>query len=132
MSKHFSIHKAEFHKIYHLSLEDHEDQLDIIMSNEKFIYPIKDKNSIYLYDIENEKLLSENLDLKGFKIDSKTEIISFAGISPEKASKIAIPKKTKQIVFEGGDFMSIEMAKTPAADAVWKMKYPHLLGQLNC
>jgi len=120
MSKHISIHKAEFHKIFHVSSEANEDLLDTIFAVDKFIYPIKDKNNIYLFDVENEKLISENLELKGFKIDSNAEIISFAGISPEDASIITFPKRTKEIIFEGGDFMSVEMAKSPEADAVWK------------
>jgi len=120
MSKHISIHKAEFHKVYHVNSEDNQDQLDTIFAVDKFIYPIKDKNNIYLFDVENDKLISENLRLKSLKIDSNVEIISFAGISPIDASILRFPKNVKEIIFEGGDFMSVEMAKSPEADAVWK------------
>ena len=120
MSKHISIHKAEYHKAFHVNQEDNEEFIDDILSVEKFVYPVKDKNSIYQFDVKNEKLISDNCDLKSFKINASTETISYTGIPLEKAAKIAIPKKTKRISFEGGNLMALEMAKTHEGDAIWK------------
>jgi len=119
MSKHISIHKAEFHKKFYVESDDNEELLDDILSVEKFIYPLKDKNSIFLYDVENKKLISDNLDLKKLKIDNDIEAISFAGISSENIAKIKIPKKVRRLTFEGGDLMQLKMAETLEGGSIW-------------
>lgn len=126
MSKHISIHKAEFHHAYYVSSEENKELLDDILFVEKFIYPLEDKGYYYLYDVENEKLLSKSVDIESLKIDTDTEAVTLTGISFENISKILIPENTKQLLFEGGDLMPFEMSKTKQGDAVWKKVINHI------
>ncbi|MGJ8743532.1 hypothetical protein [Polaribacter sp.] len=120
MTKHISIHKAEFHNSFYLNSEENEELIDDILSVEKFIYPLKDKHHYYLYDVVNEKLLNKSLEPKSFKIDKDADMVSFTGVAPEIVSKIHIPKKVKTFLFEGGDLMPLQMGKEKVGDALWK------------
>lgn len=120
MTKHISIHKAEFHNSFYINSEENEDLLDDILSVEKFIYPLKDKNHYYFYDVENKKIISKSLDPKSFNIDNNTEIVSLTSLAPDIVSKIHIPKKVETFIFEGGDLMPLQLGKTKDGGALWK------------
>lgn len=120
MAKHISIHKAEFHKSFYINSEENEDLLDDILSVDKFVYPLKDKNHYYLYDVENKTLLNKSTHLQSFQIEKNTEILSFIGVSPAEVQKLKIPKKTKHLIFEGGDLMPLQLGKTIEGDLLWK------------
>ncbi|PNW26938.1 leucine-rich repeat domain-containing protein [Formosa algae] len=120
MTKHISIHKAEFHNSFYINSEENEDLIDDILSVEKFIYPLEDKNHYYFYDVENKKLISKSLDPKSFNLDKNTEIVSLTGLSPDIVSKMHIPKKVDTFIFEGADLMPLQLGKTKNGDALWK------------
>lgn len=120
MTKHISIHKAEFHNVFYINSEENEDLLGDILSVEKFIYPLEDKNHYYLYDVSNEKTLDKSLDPKSFIIEKDTEIVSFTGVAPDVVSKICIPEKVYNFIFEGGDLMPLQLGKTADGDDLWK------------
>lgn len=120
MSNHISIHKAEFHNVFYLNSEENEDLLDVILSTGTFIYPLKDKGSYYLYDIENEKLLSKHANVREFILPENIEIVSFTGVSVEDTIQINIPNAINTLIFEGGDLMSLQMGQTKQGDALWK------------
>ena len=105
MGKHISIHKAEFHNSFYINSQENEDLLGDILSVEKFIYPLKDKDHYYLYDVINEKLLNKGLEPRSFKIDKDAGMVSFTGVAPDIINKIPIPNKVETFLFEGGDLM---------------------------
>ncbi|WP_215046046.1 hypothetical protein [Tenacibaculum dicentrarchi] len=55
MLKNISIHKATFHYAFQMDIEENQDVLQDILSTEKFIYPLKDKDHYYLYDVSEKK-----------------------------------------------------------------------------
>lgn len=120
MSNHISIHKAEFHNKFYLNSEENEDLLDVILSTGMFIYPIKDKGCFYLYDVENEKLLSKHTNVSEFKLHENIEIISFTSVSVKDTIQLNIPNTISTLIFEGGDLMPLQMGETKQGDALWK------------
>ncbi|WP_233861189.1 leucine-rich repeat domain-containing protein [Tenacibaculum piscium] len=120
MLKNISIHKARFHDAFQMDIEENQDVLEDILSTEKFIYPLKDKNYYYLYDVSDKKILDKNLNPENFKIDTTAEVVSFTGVSMEILDNIKLPEKVKILIFEGGDLMPLQMGKTQKGDALWK------------
>lgn len=120
MLKNISIHKATFHDAFQMDIEENQDVLEDILSTEKFIYPLKDKDHYYLYDVSDKKILDKNLNPENFKIDTTAEVVSFTGVPMELIANIKLPEKVTALVFQGGDLMPLQMGKTPKGDALWK------------
>ncbi|MCG8801995.1 hypothetical protein [Tenacibaculum finnmarkense] len=120
MLKNISIHKATFHDAFQMDIEENQDVLEDILSTEKFIYPLKDKDHYYLYDVSDKKILDKNLNPENFKIDTTAEVVSFTGVPMELIANIKLPEKVTALVFQGGDLMPLQMGKTQKGDALWK------------
>ena len=119
MTKHISIHKAEFHNSFYINSEENADLLEDILSVDTFILPLEDKGWFYLYDLENEKLLKKNTSVSEFKLDKNIELLCLKGITVTDTINIDIPNTTNRLIFEGGDLMPSQLDRTKKGDDLW-------------
>jgi len=118
MTKQISIHKAEFHKYVFLESEEVPWYLDDRSFGEKFVQPIKDKTSIYVFDIKNKLLLKELKENECIEIDSETNRLKIIGIPLEQVAKINILNKVEELEYYAADLLKNQLIQKNG-DRLW-------------